>query len=149
MTCCSISLRKKGRIVPTLTYLVNIKYIITSWSHYPSTVSLYILKLLQDWFLLFAWLFITLAGTNRKADMDFSSSEISISSDSFFSGAATVWGLCDDDKSGWWDKEDWRFLKRPSCCDVGVTERRRLPWEFVGRRRDVCLSIPSLTMKKL
>jgi hypothetical protein len=80
----------------------------------------------------------TLVGTNRKADMDFSSSSISISADGFVSGTVTTGGLdCE---------AELRRRNLPSKADD--VEMRRL-WLFIGRNIEVCLSIPSLTIKKL
>ena len=45
------------------------------------------------------------------------------------------------------DIEVCLFLKRPSCGERGVDRRRR--WEFAGRSREACLSMPSFMMKKL
>jgi hypothetical protein len=88
------------------------------------------------------WLLLTLAGTNRNADMDFSSWVISISS------GLTCPTLCLDtacETSCESDSDVFRFLSLPSCSEDAVADMRRL-CVFGDRSIDICLSIPSLTM---
>lgn len=78
---------------------------------------------------------VTLVGTNFKADIDFSSSSISMSHGGCSSGS-TLAGTFD------WEAE---LRRRNLPSKVEDVESRRL-WLFMGRSIEVCLSIPSFTI---
>jgi len=88
--------------------------------------------------------------------MDFSKASISVDTLAFSCLLFTAlgpWTLLLDawfDPSGCEDGDDidvCLFLKRPSCGERGVDRRRR--WEFAGRSRESCLSMPSFVIEKL